>query len=81
MARKIDYVISPHADSDTNSKPNGVTVYGVNEGADAFEPLFYMESRQDAEKIIKKLCQACQTSTCPDWKREITACYSVVDHG
>ncbi|MDV7338434.1 hypothetical protein RYZ26_02415 [Terasakiella sp. A23] len=70
----------PHLDLDAEQPDSGVTVYGINETADAFEPLFKVAARTEAERIIRKLCQACESISCPDWKRNMTACYTIIDH-
>jgi len=79
MKREDSGLTLPYIDHDEMDK-SGVTVFGINETAEAFEPLFTMETRAEAEKIIRKLCQACEIVSCPKWKRAINACYCVVDH-
>ncbi|NVK19612.1 MAG: hypothetical protein HWE30_13010 [Methylocystaceae bacterium] len=69
----------PYIDHGEMNK-SGVTVFGINEEAEAFEPLFTMETRAEAEAIIRKLCKACEIVACPEWKRAIKACYCIVDH-
>ncbi len=80
MKQKNAGIKMPHIDSNTEHLDTGVTVFGINETADAFEPLFTMTARDEAEHVIRKLCKACDIQDCPDWKRNMTACYTIIDH-
>jgi len=69
-----------HRGLDTSTKTSGVTAYGINAAADAFDPLFHTKSKTEAKGMLQKMCLECTNKICPDFPLEIGACYSLIEH-
>ncbi len=80
MTQKRPTIHKIHRGLDDNTKTSGVTVYGINTTADAFDPLFHVKSKTEAEVILQKMCRDCRNRTCPDWTLDIGPCYSIIEH-